>query len=98
MSGDNQTTKSALDSAIAGKKGSGVFAVADPRSNEPMAVQKVIVPNIEYLDCVRRGAFCLAFKWVPEVLSEKSTCPNPGTPCVHDCSDDLCLCVGGRCQ
>lgn len=98
MFGDNQTTQAALDSAISGKRGTGVFGVPDPRSSEPMAVQKVIVPNIDYVDCVQRGAFCLAFKWVPGLLSEQSPCPNPGTPCIDDCSNDLCLCIGGRCQ
>lgn len=98
MFGDNQTTQSALEAAIAGKTGSGIFAVANPRSSEPMAVQKVIVPNIDYRDCVQRGAFCLAFKWVPGVFAEESPCTSAGAPCVRDCSEDLCLCVGGRCQ
>ena len=81
-------------------EGTGVFAVPDPNSEDFGAVKKVAISPLTYDACIRRGFFCVAFKWLPRKLSTAITdCPTPGAPCVDDCANqDLCLCVNGRCR
>lgn len=97
--GENQTDPDELKKKPSPTfKGSGVFAVPDPR--EHAGYQKFVVPNITYQDCVQRGAFCMAFKWVPRLLDPSvTTCPLPpnGMLCVKSCGNDLRLCLNGIC-
>jgi hypothetical protein len=96
---ENQTSDEAIEKADASTKGSGIFAVPDPTSAQPGAVTKIIVKDISYPECVRRGRPCIAFKWVPRILDTSVTkCPYPGGLCKNSCSNDLCLCIDGTCQ
>lgn len=81
-------------------EGTGVFAIPDPTSEEFGAIKKEVVSPLTYEACIRRGFFCVAFKWLPRKLSTTITaCPTPGAPCVKDCAaQDLCLCFNGRCK
>ncbi|MBB4429441.1 hypothetical protein GGD66_008043 [Bradyrhizobium sp. CIR48] len=97
--GENQTSDEALDGQKPGDKGSGVFAVPDPTSPEQGAFKKVIVSDITYPDCVRRGQNCMVYKWLPKKLSQGTTeCPTKGVLCNKSCAHDLCLCINGTCQ
>jgi hypothetical protein len=96
--GENQTRSDDLNGVSATNKGSGVFAIPDPRSGQD-AVTKVIVKGLTYEECVKRGRRCIAFKWVHKQLAENETdCPTPGMLCKDDCAHDACLCIDGRCQ
>jgi hypothetical protein len=92
---DNQTKPSYL--SVDEKFGTGVFAVPDPKKPEFGAAIAVVVPNITYQDCVMRGEFTIAFKWIPGAQAHTIKCPVEGEPCVEDCGHDYCLCVKGRC-
>jgi hypothetical protein len=103
----NQTDPAELANVNpASTPGSGIFAIPDPNTvPDPVvdpfgAIAKVVVSPLTYDDCIRRGFFCIAFKWVPRSLNPTQTaCPTPGAPCVSHCAArDLCLCVGGRCK
>jgi len=95
--GDNQTDPKKLEGIKETEKGSGVFAIPNPAEGAE-AISKVIVNNITYEECVRRGRPCLAFKWVPSQLPNNAACPSQGQLCVKTCAHDTCLCVDGRCQ
>ena len=80
-------------------QGSGVFAIPDLDSDHLGAFKKEIVTKITYDSCVRRGAFCIAFKWTPHQLNTNDTkCSTPGEVCKGSCADDKCLCIEGKCQ
>jgi hypothetical protein len=92
----NQTPPDSFKNFSPGHKGSGVFAIPDPHRDELGAFKKDIVLGITYGSCTRRGAFCIAFKWVPHALND-TQCPTPGEPCKGFCADDRCLCIEGKC-
>ncbi|MDP3735530.1 MAG: hypothetical protein Q8R39_03835 [bacterium] len=48
--------------------GTGLFIIPDVMKGEIGAVQKIIVPDLTYEDCVRRGQAAIAFKWVPHTV------------------------------
>jgi hypothetical protein len=62
------------------------------------AFVKRMVRQLTYDDCVRRGALCIAFKWVPRDLTNEKPCSTPGLPCDISCHDDMCFCIDGQCQ
>ncbi|MPR06184.1 hypothetical protein [Microvirga tunisiensis] len=101
--GDNQTGDDALKEASSTTRGTGIFSVPDPTSQDYMAHKKVVVPDITYQECIRRGAFCIAYKWVARILDPddpaETECPKPpnGMLCAGSCANDLCLCVNGIC-
>lgn len=80
--------------------GFGIFIVADP--TQPLdGMRKVVVPDLDYDDCVRRGYDCVAFKWLPateentRAIKELRAC-DP-FPCTNSCLNQ-CVCVNGRCR
>jgi hypothetical protein len=91
---DNQTKPFSLDTDQ--NIGTGVFAVPDPENPEFGAAKAVVVPRITYQECVMRGEFTMAFKWIPGPQAYIE-CPVVGERCVKDCGHDYCLCVRGRC-
>jgi hypothetical protein len=96
--GDNQTREDVLANVKPETLGIGVFAVPDPTQAEPRSVDKVVVRDITYLDCVQRGRSCIAFKWSPKSLERTVTqCPTRGALCAKSCAHDLCLCIDGAC-
>jgi hypothetical protein len=92
--GDDQTDAAEVQKVDPLHRGSGVFAVPDPEQATYMAYTKKVVPNITYPECRQRGAFCIAFKWVPRTLDAAiTTCPQPpnGMLCVKSCANDVCF-------
>ena len=84
-----------------GTKGTGVFLV--PAPEEGVLLQTVrFVPNLTYAECVRRGAECGAFKFIPDELVGRADCPecNPGG-CGYACPQTSCpvncICWRGSC-
>ncbi len=97
--GDNQTKEEDLERARPGTEGTGIFGVPAPETREADAIRKVIVPYIDYPLSVRLGRNCIAFKWVPRILSPNDVkCESQGHLCVKTCAHDVCLCVNGTCQ
>jgi len=94
----NQTSLNDLLKSGEGTSGTGIFLVPDPTRGDFGAFEKVRVQKITYQDCVRRGVFCIAFKWVPRALTAESPCSTPNEPCDIGCADDNCFCINGRCQ
>jgi hypothetical protein len=100
----NQTDPDVLKSGDATTLGTGIFAVPDPASEEFGAVRKEMVDDITYEDCVKRGHFVRAFKWVPRTAGQqdqtmlKNTCAIAGVRCVDRCAPANCLCVDGVCR
>ena|SRR5438128_1199722 len=71
------------------------------------AIMKVLVADIGYLDCVKRGIQnkVIALKWVPhsiafydDVVKSASSCANQGIKCVDECAGFGCECIGGECK
>lgn len=97
--GENQTSEEAIHNQNPWDEGSGIFAVPDPTSPEYGAFRKIIVPDITYPECVRRGQNCMVFKWLPKRLDQEiSECPTNGMLCIRSCAHDLCLCIDGVCR
>ena len=65
----NQTNPEWLRGIDDGTLGTGIFLIPDVSKNEVGAVQKVVVPDLTYEDCVRRGQAAIAFKWVPHMVA-----------------------------
>jgi hypothetical protein len=98
----NQTSRQALVDLDSSALGTGVFGVPDPQQKEFGAIKKVVIPSLTYDDCILRGFFVIAFKWVPyrstPIPTALSECPLAGERCVDECAHDLCLCINGRCR
>src|SRR5438876_914956 len=96
----NQTDPKELLTAASGAPGTGIFLVPDVRVEAAFgATIKMIIPNLTYNECIQKGIYCVAFKWVSRILSSQTTpCATPGAPCVTWCDDDQCFCKDGQCQ
>jgi hypothetical protein len=95
---DNQTDPSYLESGDSSEEGTGIFAVPDPQNAEFGAAKAIVVAGIKYTECVLRGEFTMAYKWIPKrIMAAVTKCPVAGQRCVRDCGHDSCLCVRGRC-
>ncbi|MDJ0023617.1 MAG: hypothetical protein E7G42_01020 [Serratia marcescens] len=86
-------------------KGVGVFAVADPESDEPDALKKIVIEDLSYQDCLTRGENCIAFKWLPNKVvavvggASGLTSMCDGLPCSGSClGNSTCMCVRGICR
>jgi hypothetical protein len=96
--GENQTKDSDLIGVKPTDMGSGVFAIPDPLGGRD-AFTKIIVNDITYQECVKRGRRCIAFKWVNKQLPTGETeCPTPNMLCKETCAHDTCVCIDGLCQ
>lgn len=79
--------------------GVGVFVIPDVESSKTPCFKKILVDDLTYDQCVQRGMWVEAFKWIPKSefkeLSElRSQCSGA---CVDTCVGIGCVCVGGRC-
>jgi hypothetical protein len=72
----NQTKQEWLEASEPNTLGTGLFLVPDVQSDQVGAVQKVVVPDITYKQCIQRGMFVVAFKWVPHTIAG-----TPGLAC-----------------
>ena len=95
----NQTDPRWLDGPE-NETGTGIFIVPDVENSEALAVKRVLVPGLKYLECVTRAILALAFKWVPDrVVSYKeldhASC---GQRCVESCPTPGCICINGICK
>jgi hypothetical protein len=95
--GENQTREEDLAKADPWTEGTGIFGVPDPETREVDRIRKVLVQNITYPHSVKLGRDCVAFKWVPRILTDVK-CESQGHLCVKTCAHDVCLCVNGTCQ
>jgi hypothetical protein len=76
----NQTDPKWLLAASPNDKGTGLFVIPDVTSvtsSAPDAATKVYVPGITYEQCIRRGAFAMVFKWIPDAVAHELE----GGPC-----------------
>jgi hypothetical protein len=87
--GKDQTPKEVFDflksakGVIRGKDaatGLGLFLVPDPEAGV-LEEKVVLVHNLTYEECAKRGDNCIAYKWIPaafksaeEVLKERGSC------------------------
>ena len=91
----NQTDPRLLRGLSPSQRGTGVFLVPNPDSEVYGDGTSVLVPNITYDQCIMRGAFVIAFKWVPDSvrtfqqMQEPVTC---GEPCSDYCEEARCIC------
>lgn len=102
----NQTSIEAVDKLlqkinenIDTASGTGVFLTGDPDSL-PSPYKKVFVENIKYAECLQRGVYCFAFKWIPhaelsyeqlkliDCTNKKCSDDNP-----HGTCNGSCLCI-----
>lgn len=112
---DNQTENLWLSNLVRGEKGTGLFALlanqlADFGSTDWKididtdvygGLVKVLVQDIDYLECVRRGSNAIAFRWIPKDIADfnvlKAEITQCTRLCVHRCPRPGCLCIGGEC-
>lgn len=67
--------------------GTGLFAVPAPQKGT-LEVEVVVVHDLTYSECTKRGHNCLAFKWVP--LSVMSGSDIVKARASDDCIDYTC--------
>ncbi|EBS8342108.1 hypothetical protein CF253_06850 [Salmonella enterica] len=84
--------------------GVGVFGVADPESDEPDALKKIVLDGLTYAECCVKGENCIVFKWLPDKVVNtvgginglRDCDPFPCTgPCI---GPNRCFCSGGYCR
>jgi hypothetical protein len=75
------------------------------KSNRFGSLQKALVRNLSYADCVDRGErnWMLSYKWVPQALASyevvlAATRACSGQPCVRRCAGYGCICISGACR
>jgi hypothetical protein len=99
----NQTDPAVLSQGKPDDLGTGVFAIPDPTSPDYGATTKILVDDITYQECVKRGHATVAFKWVPHKNGamdselKDSKCAIAGARCVDRCAPPGCMCVNGVC-
>lgn len=99
---DNQTNPEWLIELTSESLGTGMFLIPDVFSEEFGAMTASAVRRITYSNCIQRGMFTVAFKWVPErVATYESLRKSPEChgPCVDTCKQPACICnkVTGQC-
>jgi len=100
---NNQTDPAELANVTATSKGTGIFLIPDVRNDTFGAMHKEIVGGLTYTECIMRGQFAHAFKWVTDTVEEEvvlrqATCNN--RRCVKTCKIRGCICnrAQGKCQ
>jgi hypothetical protein len=90
----NETNPGWLEGLDPDSLGIGLFLVPDVSSDQFGAAQKLMVPDITYPQCVQRGMFTIAFKWVPHSVGTTSADLETrcGQPCVRTCVERGCIC------
>jgi hypothetical protein len=100
---NDQTKEDFLDFVNQDSLGTGIFLIADVESDIYGAANKVFVQDITYSECIKRGQFAMAFKWVPNseasVYQLRDTSCTPHS-CVKSCVEKGCMCnePRGICQ
>jgi hypothetical protein len=79
----NQTEEKWLEFSNPEDLGTGIFLIPDVKSDKFGAAQKLVVPDITYPQCVQRGMFTIAFKWVPHSVASASELE---VPCEQQCN------------
>lgn len=64
----DQTDPKWLDASEFDDLGTGLFLVPDVLKEELDAKQKIFVPNITYIECVKRGKHTIVFRWIPHMV------------------------------
>ncbi len=103
---NNQTNEKLLadiDQYYDNELGTGIFLIADVESDIYGAAKKVFVGDITYSECIKRGQFVMAFKWIPNSKAQLSDLQSTScTPhkCVDSCVEDGCMCnkIQGICE
>ena len=100
---NNQTNPSWILNLQTSQLGTGLFMLPDVANDNFAAMIVQAVKNLVYSDCLRRGAFAVAFKWVPHNIASyddlmKAAC-HPHL-CVATCVEPGCMCNTylGTCQ
>jgi hypothetical protein len=86
----NQTDPDWLSGLSPSDLGTGLFLIPDVHSDRFGAVKKEFVPGITYSECIRRGLFVIAFKWIPIRVHDFSTLQAQAGHCGQPCT---CSCV-----
>jgi hypothetical protein len=96
----NQTDPQWLRAAGTTKLGTGIFLIADVTRPGPDAFRKQLVRDLTYTQCLERGTFALAFKWIPTSVASYSSLADAacGEPCVDTCVEFGCVCYNGVCR
>jgi len=99
---DNQTNPEWLIELTPESLGTGIFLMPDVFSERFGDMIAPAVPNITYGNCIQRGMFAVAFKWVPERISTYEALlksPKCYGPCVDTCKQPGCICnkITGQC-
>ncbi|MCL5999203.1 MAG: hypothetical protein M1546_24535 [Chloroflexi bacterium] len=93
----NQTDPNWLEGLQPEQLGTGLFLLPDVFSERYAAMIVAAVPQITYPQCVLRGMFAVAYKWVPEriasfeQLQEDVDCGDT-MPCAGQCRRLGCMC------
>lgn len=67
----NQTESAWLEGLETNALGTGIFLVPEVHRDD-RAVRKVVVGDITYRQCKRRGKHCVAYKWVPQAITTEA--------------------------
>ncbi len=98
----NQTNVDWLVDLGSDQLGTGLFLIPDVRVNVFGAAFKHLIPDITYTDCIMRGAFVIAVKWVPHTIADFQTLQGTGCGrrCVATCVEPGCICnpYRGQCE
>lgn len=76
------------------------------KSNRFGSLEKALVRNLSYADCVDRGErnWMIAYKWVPQNLASydvvlaAASKGCTGQACVRRCAGYGCICISGACR
>ncbi len=100
---DNQTSLAILSNIQPTDLGTGIFLLPDVESPIFGAAIKRCIADIIYPECVKRGQFAMAFKWVPNSAMtfqqiQINACGQ--LLCVDSCAPEGCVCnrAQGICQ
>lgn len=93
---DNQTEDKWVEDIGQFDKGTGIFLIPDPTSEEDEPIQVIEVMDLTYDEFIRRGNFTLACKWVPDGVNVSTTCKD--RRCVKTCVAEGCICYRGKCR
>jgi hypothetical protein len=103
----NQTPKESIEALRSDLKGlgTGLFLVAAPEKGI-LEYQVVMVSDLPYEECVKRGSNCFGFKWIAHSFKTKEQLEKSkrDAPCqAYKCPDnpsecpDHCVCDGMQC-
>lgn len=94
----NQTNQELLDDLRPDELGTGLFLVPDVKSDVFGAARKIAISDITYDEALRRGAFTMGFKWVPNKVAPFSDLLEArcGQRCVWTCVELGCVCNRAR--